>query len=168
MSKAYQNCIIIIFYKTKYYLLLQYSQPKVRLFQIKMNSFVIHVDHTIPGGLDWAARGERVPLSIKHGDCVCVIEQADATVLVLAKGNISENTGRYVKNDERIQLPDGINGRFCKFIELKLDSAVHSVFSSWLMTCKHVLSTTGTHPTATHTDQFQIHFPQMLCWITLS
>jgi hypothetical protein len=86
-----------------------------------MNPSVICVDYTIPGGLDWAERGEPEPLSIKHGDCFCVIERADTTVLVLDKGNISENTGRYVKNEERIQLPDGINGRFCKFIELKLD-----------------------------------------------
>ena len=88
-----------------------------------MNPAVIHVDYTytIPGSLDWAERDERVPLSIKHGDCACAIERADATVLVLAKGITSENTGRYVKNDERIQLPDGINGRFCKFFELKLD-----------------------------------------------
>lgn len=86
-----------------------------------MDPSVICVAYTIPGGLDWAERGEPEPLSIKHGDCVCCIERADATVLVLNKGSISENTGRYVKNDERVQLPDGINGKFCNFIELKQD-----------------------------------------------
>ena len=86
-----------------------------------MNPAIIHVDYTIPHGIDWSERGEPEPLSIKHGDCVCVIERSDPTVLLLVKGHYSENTGRYVKNDERIQLPDGINGRFCKFIELKQD-----------------------------------------------
>ena len=100
-----------------------------------MDPSVICVDYTIPRGLDRAERGEPEPLSIKYGDCACAIERADTTVLVLAKGHISENTGRYVNNDEHIYLPDGINGRFCKFIELNGDTLCVLVMADDMQTC---------------------------------
>ena len=93
---------------------------------------VLCVDYTIPGGLDWAERGLAPPLSIKHGNCVCVIERADPTCLILAKGYLSENTGRYIKNDERIQLP--FTGRFCRFMELG-DTLCVFVMADDMQTC---------------------------------
>lgn len=100
-----------------------------------MNPSVICAAYTIPGGLDWAERGEPEPLSIKYGDCVCAIERTEPTVLILSKGSISENTGSYVENDEHIQLPDGINGRFCKFIELNGDTLCVFVMADDMQTC---------------------------------
>jgi hypothetical protein len=97
-----------------------------------MANQVLCVDYTIPGGLDWAERGEPEPLSIKHGDCVCVIEQADPTVVILDKGYFSENTGRYIKNREHIPLP--FNARFCRFTEL-IDTLSLFVMADDIQTC---------------------------------
>ncbi len=97
-----------------------------------MSSSVRSVDYTIPGGPNWFELGEPTPLSIKHGDCVCAIEQAKPTVLILAKGHISENTGRFVKNDVAVQLP--FTGQFCRFMELG-DTLCVFVMADDMQTC---------------------------------
>jgi hypothetical protein len=100
-----------------------------------MNQDTIAVGYTIPCGLDWEERGEPVPLSIKYGDCVCVIERENPNALLLAKGSISANTGRYVKNDIPIVLPEGFQGRFCVFCELGGDTLCVFVMADDLQTC---------------------------------
>jgi hypothetical protein len=114
---------------------------------------VLCVDYTIPGGLDWAERGLAPPLSIKHGDCVCVIERADPTCLILAKGYISENTGRYIKNDDHIHLP--FTGRFCRFMELG-DTLCVFVMADDMQTC--AIFDWNTHQTYAH-SQIPIPLP---------
>lgn len=100
-----------------------------------MCAAVISVDYTIPGGLDWAENGEPEPLSIKYGDRVCAIERADPTVLILDKSSFSENTERYVIHDQRVPLPDGFRGRFCRFTELNGDTLCVFVMADDLQTC---------------------------------
>jgi hypothetical protein len=100
-----------------------------------MNPDIITVGYTIPGGLDWEERGDPVPLSIKYGDCVCVIERENPTTLLLAKGSISANTGSYVENDIPIVLPEGFQGRFCVFCELGGDTLCVFVIADDLQTC---------------------------------
>ena len=100
-----------------------------------MDPRIISVAYTIPGGLDWAERGEPEPLSIKYGDRACAIECNDPTILVLAKGGYSANTGFYVKNDIAVQLPEWFQGRFCTFCELGGDTLCVFVMADDMQTC---------------------------------
>ena len=101
--KTNKNCLSIVI---KANIIFNNPQPKVRLFQNKMdpdnaNDYnFYHHDYT----------------NLREIGYVCAVDNADQTALKFYESRRSENTGLYVETAERIQLP--FNGQTVHFIVL--------------------------------------------------
>lgn len=102
--------------------------------QMDAHPSVVAIEYTIPGGLDWEERGEQPPLSIKHGDQVCLIMSNEQNVLQLKQSDRNENTHVVTRTTSRIRLPEDFNAKFCFFTEIA-DTLFVFVMADNMQTC---------------------------------